>query len=197
MHTTHSIFERTLADYFRQRLTALTENHSDSYHEDTLWYMGNMLARFGLRDHLFHYDKGELQIRPLALLYKDALETPEPHQRCLLLRHLGDMALFLCALFPERYQRRGIRKDYFLGMGGGAYSYLSENAQQNRHIFAELANKFAALLNLIAQACAKQMPFDAKDVLRLYRSWMVSGDDSVASQLQGLGISLPEPGQVH
>ena len=34
------------------------------------------------------------------------------------------MALFLGALFPERFTRRGIQQDYVVGMGGGAYDYL-------------------------------------------------------------------------
>jgi len=62
-----------------------------------------------------------LTLRPLALLYGDALEARNERERCLCLQQLGDTALFLYALFPERYARHGIRRDYFIGMGGGAY----------------------------------------------------------------------------
>ncbi len=190
-------FEMTLADYFRERLQEFGEQLTPPPHQDTLWYMGNMLARFGDSDQLFSYDQGKVGIRPLALLYKDAHEARDAWERCLILRQLGDLALFLGALFPENYARRGLLKDYFVGMGGGAYDYLSENAQQNRHIFNELAAKFSRMLELIARACSRQNPSNATDVLNLYQRWRQSRDPRLAEQLRGLGINLPESDLPH
>ena len=34
----------------------------------------------------------------------------------------------------EAIPRKGIGKDYFVGMGGGAYDYLADNARTNNHI---------------------------------------------------------------
>jgi len=190
-------FEMTLADYFRERLQEAVEQLTPPPHKDTLWYMGNMLARFGDSGQLFSYDQGKVGIRPLALLYKDAHEARDSWERCLILRQLGDLALFLGALFPENYARRGIFKDYFIGMGGGAYDYLSENAHQNRHIFNELAAKFTRMLELIARVCSKQNLFDATDVLNLYQRWSQTRDPRLAKQLQSLGIILPETENSH
>lgn len=182
--------ETTLVDYFRQRLEEYGEQLMSPPHEDTLWYMSTMLARFGDSDQLFSYDQGEVTLRPLALLYKDALEASAHWERCLLLRQLGDLALFLGALFPEKYARKGIFKDYFIGMGGGAYGYLSENAQQNRHIYSELAQTFTRMLELVARVCSRQTAFDSFDVLNLYKRWRLTGDPKLAEQLHALGINL-------
>lgn len=182
--------ETTLVDYFRQRLEEYGEQLMSPPHEDTLWYMSTMLARFGDSDQLFSYDQGEVTLRPLALLYKDALEASAHWERCLLLRQLGDLALFLGALFPEKYARKGIFKDYFIGMGGGAYGYLSENAQQNRHVYSELAQTFTRMLELVARVCSRQTAFDSFDVLNLYKRWRLTGDPQLAEQLRALGISL-------
>lgn len=190
-------FELTLADYFRERLHECGEQLKPAPQEDTLWYMGDMLARFGDSDQLFSYDEGEVGIRPLALLYKDAHETVNARERCLILRQLGDMALFVGALFPESYARRGIRKDYFVGMGGGAYSYLSENAPRNRHIFSELADTFTRMLQLVAQVCSKEHQFDAADILGLYHRWRVSRDPVLEEQLRALGICVQSNDPVH
>lgn len=189
--------ESTLSDYFRERLHEAGDDLVQRPHDDTLWYMGDMLARLGKSDQLFSYADGEVGIRPLALLYKDAHEADNTRERCLLLRQLGDVALFVGALFPENYARRGILKDYFVGMGGGAYSYLSENARQNRHIFSELASMFAHLLELVAKVCAKQKLFDYADVLALYERWRQNGDPRLGRQLQALGIALPVSGFSH
>ncbi|MGL6160453.1 hypothetical protein [Microbulbifer sp.] len=190
-------FAMTLADYFRERLEECGQQLTPPPHKDTLWYMATMLARFGDSDQLFSYDRGEVSIRPLAMLYKDAWEAGDPRERCLILRQLGDLALFLGALFPESFARRGILKDYFIGMGGGAYDYLSENSRQNRHIFSELAAMFARMLELVAQVCARQKLFDAADVLNLYQRWRQSRDPRLAGQLLALGISLPESDLPH
>ena len=179
---------QSLDDYFRERLTICSEVLQPPPHEDTLWYLGNMLARFGRSDHFFSFDDGSISLRPLALLYNDAREAGSEHERCLLLRHLGDISLFLGALFPESYARRGIRKDYFVGMGGGAYDYLAGNAKKNRHIFSELAQWFTRLLQLISQACCKENLFDATDILNLYQRWQISRDPLAARQLQAVGI---------
>lgn len=196
--TRSSAFLRPLELYFRERLTELSQALDPPLQDDTLWYVGTVLARFGTSDQLFHYDRGEVTIRPLALLYKDAHEAQTQWQRCLLLRQLGDLALFLGALFPEHYEKRGISQDYFVGMGGGAYDYLADNTNNKRHLFSELAQTFTKLLDLVAQACFKQTQFDACDVLRLYQRWRANQDPRLAQQLQTLGIHIEnDPGVLH
>ncbi|MBB3047410.1 hypothetical protein FHR99_001646 [Litorivivens lipolytica] len=190
-------FERTLADYFRERLHDEGAELNPIPQEDTLWYMGNMLARFGDSDQLFCYDEGELGIRPLAMLYKDAHEANDHRERCLILRQLGDVALFVGALFPESYARRGILKDYFVGMGGGAYGYLSENAHQNRHVFSELASTFTRMLELVARVCSKETQFDAGDILSLYQRWRRNQDPRLEEQLRALGIVVAGDDRIH
>ncbi|MBB5211704.1 hypothetical protein [Microbulbifer hydrolyticus] len=190
-------FESTLADFFRERLQAGAEDLDPRPQEETLWYLGSLLARFGDSGQVFSFDEGELSIRPLALLYRDAVEVDSHYHRCLILRQLGDLALFMGALFPENYSRRGIGRDYFIGMGGGAYDYLGENARHNRRVFSELADRFARLLELVAAVCGRGREMDATDILQLFQRWRESGDPQLAAQLRSLGVVLPEIGGLH
>ena len=186
------ITESSLASYFRNRLSHYAQRLRPPPHDDTCWYIGSMLDRFGQSDQLFAYEDGRLTLRPLALLYKDALEANNDRERCLILRQLGDLSLFLGALFPENYARRGIQRDYFIGMGGGAYDYLAENARQNRHIFSELSRMFGRLLELIANACSRKQTVSATDILSLYQRWRETKDPIVKGQLQALGIVVDD-----
>lgn len=196
--TRRSAFLLPLENYFRERLTELAQPLDPPLQDDTLWYVGTVLARFGTSDQLFHYDRGEVSIRPLALLYKDAHEAQTQWQKCLLFRQLGDLALFLGALFPEHYEKRGIGQDYLVGMGSGAYDYLADNTNNKRHLFSELAQAFTKLLDLIAQACLKQTQFDACDILKSYQRWRATQDPRLAQQLQSLGIPIEsDPGTLH
>lgn len=184
------IRETSLSQYFSRRLNNYAQRFQPPPHEDTCWYLGQLLDRFGRSERLFSYEDGRLTLRPLALLYGDALEASSEQQRCLILQQLGDLALFLGALFPEQWARRGIGQDYFIGMGGGAYDYLACNARHNRHIFAEMANTFTRMLELVANACSKQQNLGTEDILSLYQRWIQTRDPVIASQLKVLGIEL-------
>jgi hypothetical protein len=107
------------------------------------------------------------------------------------------MALFLGALFPERFTRRGIQQDYVVGMGGGAYDYLAENSRQNRHIFAELANTFTRMLELLASACSRESQLGAEGIMALYQRWLQTRDPVVGSQLTAIGIDLSGSDSLH
>ncbi|MFT5504755.1 MAG: hypothetical protein ACI845_002069 [Gammaproteobacteria bacterium] len=186
------ITETSLSCYFRKRLERYAKRLRPAPHEDTCWYLGSLLVRFSRSEQLFSYQDEHLTIRPLALLYSDAIEARNDRERCLLLQQLGDMALFLGALFPERFTRRGLQPDYFIGMGGSAYDYLADNAHTNRHIFAELAKTFTSMLEMVANACSLTQRMTTKGVLALYQSWLTSRDPLIASQLLALGIKLEE-----
>ena len=185
------ITETSLSAYFMERLTDYGQRFQPPPHEDTCWYLGSLLDRFCRSDQLFAYADGERTLRPLALLYGDALEAPSERERCLLLQQLGDMALFLGALFPQRFIRRGIQQDYLVGMGGGAYDYLASSARSNRHIFAELAGTFSRMLELVANACSReQAAMSTEDIINLYQHWLDTGSKTSANRLRALGIDL-------
>jgi hypothetical protein len=184
------VTETSLSHYFKTRLSDYAKRLRPPPHDDTCWYLGSLLERFGRSERLFAWEDGQLTLRPLAQLYGDAMEARNEWERCLVLQQLGDMALFLGALFPERYARRGIRRDYFIGMGGGAYDYLADNARRNRHIFAELARTFSRMLELVANACSRTEQPGTEDILALYQRWLRSRDPLAEKQLRALGIAL-------
>ena len=195
---THSIrTESSLPDYFRRRLQRHARRLRPPPHEDTLWYLGDLLHRFGRSEQFFDYQEGHFGNRPLALLYGDAQAATSTRERCLLLQRLGDMALFLGAFFPERYARRGIRRDYFIGMGSAAYDYLADTAASHRHIYRELTASFARMLELVAAAGSRRSRIDHEETLRLYAQWVQTGDPRIERQLRALGISLEGPAGGH
>ena len=183
--------ETSLPDYFRRRLQRYAERLRPQPHEDTLWSLGELLPRFSRSDHFFDYQDGALAIRPLALLYGDARSAQDHRERCLLLQRLGDMALFIGAFFPERHARRGIRRDYFIGMGSTAYDYLSDQARQNRHIYQELTRGFAQMLELVARAGHRRDKQSEEEMLQLYARWLETGDHILAQQLKAMGVKMP------
>ena len=190
------VYKRQLSSYFSKRLNRYAKRFRPPPHEDTCWYLGTLLERFGRSEELFSYQDGQMTLRPLALLYSDAIEAENTRERCLMLQQLGDMALFLGALYPERFSRHGILQDYFIGMGGSAYDYLADNARSNRHIFAELANTFTRMLEMVANACSRTQRLTTEEVLKLYQRWLGTRDPVIENQLRALGIEVAGSAQL-
>lgn len=191
------VTETSLSHYFMNRLTRYARRLRPPPAEDVCWYVGSLLDRFGRSERFFSWADGQLTLRPLAMLYRDAIEATDERERCLLLQQLGDMALFIGAIFPDRYARHGIGRDYFVGMGGGAYDYLAGNARGNRHVFAELSRRFARMLEMVASACARNEALSNEDVLLLYRRWLQTRDPVAARRLTLLGIELSGSERLH
>lgn len=95
-------------------------------------------------------------------------------------------------MFPQRFTRHGILQDYVVGMGGSAYDYLADNARTNRHIFAELANTFTRMLEMVANACSRTQRLTTEQVLVLYQRWLHTRDPVIENQLCALGIEFTE-----
>lgn len=106
--------ETSLANYFRVRLTTYARRLRPPPQEDTCWYLGNMLDRFGRSENFFTFRDGGMTLQPLVLLFEDAVNADSETERCMLLQHLGDKALFLGALFPRRLARYGIHNSAWL-----------------------------------------------------------------------------------
>mgnify|MGYP001545965778 FL=1 len=186
----HVLTETSLPEYFRTQLHLYADYLKPKPQEDTLWYVGEMMVRFSRSDHYFDYYNGALQNRPLALLYGDATTASSHHERCLILQRLGDMALFVGALFPERHARHGIKLDYFVGMGSAAYDYLAEQSNKNRHIFRELTQQFVKIIELIAAAACRRTKKSDAELIQLYERWRETHDPLIAKQLKACGIDV-------
>lgn len=186
-----------IAEFLHSKLHVRARAHATHFTDDTLWYLGQMLESFVAADQLFVYQHGELQVPTLAYLYRDASATESNYQRCVLLRKLGDTALFMGALFDGHYKRRGIGRDYFVGMGVGAYQYLADNFDNANSAFLELSCRFPAAIELVAEVCEKESVVDAQDILHLYSQWAESKSSSIQRQLEALGITVSCSDQLH
>lgn len=181
----------SLSEYFREQIALHAQELEPQPKEDTLWYLGNLLVRFCRSQDFFAFEEGRPTLRPLALLYSDALEARNEYERCLLLQQLGDLSLFLGALFPQHYIRRGLRQDYLVGMGCGAYDYLADNARRGRHVFSELSGAFGMMLVLVANACSTDRETAGGELTGIDER-LAAARDARASQGLDLAVSLPK-----
>jgi hypothetical protein len=149
-----------LNDYFHHALHRAAGQRHLHVDQATLHYVALLLCHYTRSEQDFDYAEQRLQLRPLALLYAEALEAPSQRERRLWLQRLGDLALFVGGLFAGRLSRHFQDLDYCVAMGGTAYDYLQQTAtradeQAQATVFGELAEQFNHCVELIAVVTGK------------------------------------------
>lgn len=190
----HLISEESPREYFQDALLdAISRHHLSTCHETTL-YLSNLLTVFIQAGRLFAQSEEGVTLKPLAGMYAEAIEAQSINERDNVLRHLGDVALFISGLFPQSLHRSVVDVDYYISMGGSAYGFLAESSRVSRTskvyrtIFHELSNRFSDFVDVLAEVGDNTHLRNDSDILRLYEIWLSSGSSNAADKLQKLGI---------
>lgn len=190
------IVSHDLTEFFHNEVTCARADLGVSLNETTEFYLVNLLCDFSRRDKK-NITPGE---EPLAFMYKRAREA-NPTERVVLLKDLGDVALYMSGFFTDFIERSLVDVDYYISMGGTAYSDLSGLVGAQRHggTFAEMYNQLAVrftelvdILNQISDRSAKNSDAD-KDLLKLYDRWTRTGSERIRKLLLAKGL-LTAPG---
>jgi len=185
------IIDADLGEFFRSQVADARQELGVNLTDMTEYYLVNLLCEFSKPGGPAPKPGDE----PLALIYKRALEA-EPVQRVKLLKNLGDVALYVAGFFAEFVERSLVDVDYYISMGGGAYSNLSDlvAAQRQGETFAELylqlARQFATLVDLFSEIAerANAAPSNDETLLRLYNRWARTGSSRIRRVLCEKGL---------
>ncbi len=182
-------------DYFRDQLHASIAHQHVAVGPPTVQYLTRLLAEFTASSQLFTPTENGCELKPLALHYADAVYADGVHARNLALKRLGDIALFIAGVFSGSLARKIVDVDYYAAMGGGAYRHLHDlcsaqfNLGETPLPFAELAEKFLAIVDVLSEV-AEESHLGAKpDVLREFELWMRTGSPRARQQLIRRGIA--------
>ena len=177
---------QTPAEYFKDLVeSALTRQHLRTS-ELTEYYLVDLLCRFVRPDRRipFYDDTSE----PLALRLRRALESGGMEQRARL-RNLGDFSLFTSGFFSDSLNRQAVDVDYYVSMGEYAYGSLGRrDADAFGEVFAELARKFVAYMDVLAEVSERTGAAGSTDVLRLYERWLRTGSTRDGQRLVDRGV---------
>ncbi|MGE4048975.1 MAG: hypothetical protein AB7F35_29290 [Acetobacteraceae bacterium] len=183
-----------LREYFQHSIDdALTTQGVDAAVE-TVYYIVNLLTVYQRADRLYERTPDGLELKPLAVMYAEALELPHPEQRNRVVQRLGDIALFIAGVFSESLQRRLVDVDYYIAMGSNAYGYLSDSMRGTTRgevfgaIFTELSCNFSEFVLALAHVRDGAEPRSNADILKIYDLWLRTGSRSAERRLRQLGI---------
>jgi len=188
------ITETSLQEYFQGSVSDALDNQNVKAGDDTIHYVVNLLTSFSRAERLFERTPDGMMIRPLALLYAEAAEGKTVDERNRALRRLGDVALFISGVFSQSLNRCVVDVDYYVSMGGSAYSHLSDTMRASNRgramssIFDELASKFVAFVDVLGEVSEGPNRRNDIDVLRQYELWLRTGSERAADRLRAAGI---------
>jgi hypothetical protein len=184
------ITETTPAEFFQASVGAAMERQSLEADASTVYYLVSLLTHFIRAENLFQETEDGIELRPLAFIYADAVAGTSRVDRHGALRRLGDVALFIAGFFADSLDRKAVDVDYYIAMGGGAYGTLSESLRGTAlaAIFRELAEKFPAFVDVLAQVSEQAQADDTRTLLRLYEVWLRTGSPRLAERLRSRGV---------
>ncbi len=184
--------------FFHESLVSAMENQNLCARDDTIAYVVNMLAGFTRTDHLFEWAQDGYSLKPLALLFGEAIEARTKKHRQHALRRMGDVALFIAGLFADSLKRKVVDVGYYVSMGGAAYGCLCEDIRAANAmdaggvVFEELSENFTGFVEVLEEVGDNTRITDDADVIHWYDVWARTGDKRAARILQRYGVHILE-----
>ena len=185
------ITSMNVREHFQDCLGSALRNQDVPASFETQSYIVNLLTEFALADKVFEQTSDGRDIKALAFMYGEAVESADPLTQRTALKRLGDIALFISGLFSDSLNRKLVDVDYYIAMGGSAYSYLVDSGRGGYamgDVYAELAGKFVAFVDVLAEIAEASGASRDTDILRSYEIWLRTGSDRAARRLRSAGI---------
>jgi hypothetical protein len=152
--------------------------------------MASAYAEFYLVNLLSEYSHAPISDQPLPVLLMEANQSP-PSQRSRKLREIGDHALYVTGFFADSLERRHIDIDYYIMLGGNAYRWLrAHTAPPWSDTYAELAQKFRQLVQVLAEVAERTPLRNNLDLLQLYERYVRTGSRLAAQRLRRFGLAV-------
>lgn len=188
-------------EFFQDSVQTAVARQQVNIADDTVFYVVNVLTEFARSEVLYEDTPDGRMIKPLARFYTEAIEATTVQEANNALKRLGDVALFIAGLYAHSLQRSAVDIDYYIAMGGNAYDCLADSVRHSFHgrtfgeIYQELAQKFARLVDVLAEVADEFQPGRDQDLLRLYEIWLLTGSSHAERKLRQHGIQ-PASGSV-
>ena len=174
----------SVAEFFREVLTDAFKNQGVDTSQPTEFYLVNLLADFA---------KTPMDDEPLALKLANAANAP-PDTRVRHLKDVGDTSLYISGFFADSLQRKLVDVDYYIQLGGAAYSELARYFRGYRQsdvfgdVYDELYAKFPRFVDVLAEISERSSMTSNTGVVQLYERWLRTGSERVAQRLREQGV---------
>jgi hypothetical protein len=179
----------SVAEFFQDRIADALRNQGLDATTPTECYLVSLLSDF---------TTSPPDDEPLALKMARAVQSPD--ERVRQLKEVGDTSLYLSGFFADSIQRRLLDVDYYIQMGGAAYTELGRYFRGNPHsqvfgeVYDELGTKFPRFVDVFAEVSERSTTSD-HDLVHLYERWLRTGSEWMERRLRAQGV-IPRKGDL-
>jgi hypothetical protein len=171
------------AEYFKELVEGALAHQRISAGELTSFYVVNLLTGF-----LQQPADAAAEAKPLAVRLVEAFDAAGMRQRDSL-KQIGDLSLFISGFFADSLQRKLVDVDYYVSIGGRAYTALSRHETDAfSQVFAELADNFIGFVDVLSEVSERTSCTSNTDLLRLYERWLKTGSTRSGQLLFERGV---------
>ena len=166
--------EKNTLEFFHKHVRNSIKNQHIKITEISEHYLVHLLADFTLTQKAFRLTGNDN--RPLALIYHQA-QFETANNKINIFKELGDFSLFITGFLPDSLNRKVTDVDYYISLGRSAYENLSTILEQTHKsdfnlLFLELAEKFVAVTDILAEISSESFTQWNDGILRLYERWL-------------------------
>ncbi|MCK5256460.1 MAG: hypothetical protein KAQ81_10585 [Deltaproteobacteria bacterium] len=166
--------EKNTLEFFHKHVKNSIKNQHIKITEISEHYLVHLLADFTLTQKAFRLTGNDN--RPLALIYHQA-QFETANNKIKIFKELGDFSLFITGFLPDSLNRKVTDVDYYISLGRSAYENLSTILEQTHKsdfnlLFLELAEKFVAVTDILAEISSESFTQWNDGILRLYERWL-------------------------
>ena len=166
--------EKNTLEFFHKHVKNSIKNQRIKITEISEHYLVHLLADFTLTQKAFRLTGNDN--RPLALIYHQA-QFETANNKIKIFKELGDFSLFITGFLPDSLNRKVTDVDYYISLGRSAYVNLStvfEKVHKSDFnlLFLELAEKFVAVTDILAEISSESFTQWNDGILRLYERWL-------------------------
>ena len=170
----------SLPEFFREKVSTSIQALHIKASPQAEFYLVNLLTTFSQSENLFdRNEKGEVVESALATCFLEGLSRVS-NEKIPLLKKTGDIALYIAGFFADSLFRKIINIDYYVQMGGCAYSSVSQLIEKNPgralgELFEELAINFIPFMDVISEVADTSGIKTDQNLLKLYEKWLKTG----------------------
>ena len=157
-------------EFFKEQVEGAMQRQGLRASDWTVYYIVNLLASYVSPARLEQMNAEEALGIRLARALADQ-GGPKRDD----LRRIADNSLFLAGFYGDSLQRRLVDLDYYISLGGYAYSRLAgDDDDAFADVFGELAEKFVPVVDVLSDISDRSRSSN-RDVLRIYERWLRTG----------------------
>jgi hypothetical protein len=178
-------------DFFAEMVQeALRSRHIKTY-PAVAGYLVDLLNSYLTTDKLFDEEdeSGRKRRETLAEMFLKA-GNADYRMRIELLKKLGDTSLYVSGYFGDSLQRQIVDIDYYVEMGGTAYSSLAEVVREDTHarVFHEFGKRFLEFVDALTYIRQKTNHNTENNLLRLFDVYDQTGSKLAQEEILKKGI---------